>query len=71
MVSGNTMHDCLIPLIYCHYLYIIVNSQLKYTLFFIDIKECLMEDIQCDSDTFCVNKNENYSYEGKRFCGNI
>ena len=38
---------------------------------FIDINECVMEDIQCDSDTVCVNKNGNYNCEGKGFCGNI
>ena len=56
---------------YIFSLFTIVNSQLKCTLFFIDINECLMEDIQCDSDTVCVNKNENYSCERKRFCGDI
>ena len=41
-------------------------------MFFIDINECvMMEDIQCDSDTVCVNRNGNYSCEGKRFSGYI
>ena len=38
---------------------------------FIDINECAMEDIQCDSDTVCVNEIGNYNCEGKGFCGNI
>ena len=33
--------------------------------FIIDIDECVIEDIQCDSDTVCVSKNANYSCEGK------
>ena len=30
-----------------------------------------MEDIQCDSDTVCVNENANYSCEGNKFSSNI
>ena len=63
MVSGNTMQYCQIPGMKFS-LFTIVNSQLKCTIVFIDINECVMEDIQCDSDTVCANENGNYSCEG-------
>ena len=38
--------------------------------FIVDIDECVIEDVQCDSDTVCVNKNANYSCEGMILCSN-
>ena len=52
-------------------LFTIPIYQLNCAMFFIDINECVMEDIQCDSDTVCVNEYANYSCEGKVFRGNI